>query len=78
MPVEAVIGAIYTDAGLDRGAQVHLEAWKALLGEADAKCRAIRSPRCRNGRRDAACAAPAYRQISREGPDHAPVFTVHV
>ena len=53
--IEAIIGAIYTDAGLDRARKVTLKHWHKLLKAKRPKRRAIPSPRCRNGRRAPAC-----------------------
>ena len=62
--------------------------WRArfiehILGRSVRRARAATCatprPRCRNGRRRAKAArAPVYKLIKREGPDHAPRFTVEV
>ena len=74
------------DGGGDRGglprrrARGGAAAGAARLGRADrARCGASGAtprPRCRSGRRRAACAPPVYVDLDREGPDHAPVFSV--
>lgn len=74
---EAIIGAVYTDAGLERARKVTLKHWHKLLGETIDMPRDPKSA-LQEWAQGAGLPAPAYRQISREGPDHAPVFTVAV
>lgn len=75
--MEAVIAAVYLDAGFEAARAVVLRHWGARVQDAG------------NGARDAktalqewaqarGMAVPTYAAISREGPDHAPVFTVEV
>lgn len=75
--IEAIIGAIYTDAGLERARKVTLKHWQKLLGETTETPRDPKSA-LQEWAQGAGLPAPAYRQIAREGPDHAPVFTVTV
>ena len=75
--IEAIIGAIYTDAGLDRARKVTLKHWHKLLGETTETPRDPKSA-LQEWAQGAGLPTPVYRQISREGPDHAPVFTVTV
>lgn len=75
--IEAIIGAIYTDAGLERARKVTLKLWHKLLGETTETPRDPKSA-LQEWAQGAGLPAPAYRQIAREGPDHAPVFTVTV
>jgi ribonuclease-3 len=75
--IEAIIGAIYTDAGLDRARKVTLKHWQRLLGDTVETPRDPKSA-LQEWAQGAGLRAPAYRQIAREGPDHAPVFTVTV
>ncbi len=75
--VEALIGALYLDAGLEAARTFILTRWAARI---DAVREAPKHPKAAlmewaaaNRRR-----APDYRVVSREGPDHAPRFTVAV
>ena len=73
--MEAVIAAIYLDAGLDAARAVVLKLWAGHLARAG------------DARRDAKTALqewaqarghppPDYELTAREGPDHAPIFTI--
>ena len=73
--MEAVIAAIHLDGGLDAARAVVLRLWAGRLeraGEAgrDAKTMLQEWAQARGQ------PPPDYREIAREGPDHAPVFTV--
>jgi ribonuclease-3 len=75
---EAVIAAIYLDGGMEVAAdfiQRHWEGTFATLGEdmRDPKT-ALQEWAQTHGAR----AAPSYRVLKREGPDHAPRFSVEV
>jgi ribonuclease-3 len=74
---EAIIGAIYTDAGLEKARKVTLKLWQGQLKESTEKPRDPKSA-LQEWAQGAGLATPTYRHISREGPDHAPVFTVTV
>ncbi len=74
---EAVIAALYLDGGLDAAHRFIEAEWSHLVLEptrlrADAKT-ALQEWTQGQGR-----GIPAYREIGRSGPDHAPVFTVEV
>lgn len=72
--MEAIIGALYLDAGLEAAGQVIRSLWAARLREKglgkDAK---TRLQEWLQGRGEA---APKYAIVGRRGPDHAPRFTV--
>jgi len=75
--MEAVIAAIHLDGGLDAARPVVLRLWAGRLeraGEAgrDAKTALQEWAQARGE------PPPAYHETAREGPDHAPVFTVAV
>ena len=74
---EAIIGAIYTDAGLEKARRVTLRLWQKVLRDS---VEAPRDPKSalQEWAQASGLATPTYRHISREGPDHAPVFTVTV
>jgi ribonuclease-3 len=73
---EAVMGAVYLDAGLEAARAVFDRFWRDALKELGAQ--GAKDPKTdlqeraqRQGR-----PAPVYRVVAREGPDHAPRFTV--
>lgn len=75
--MEAVIAAIYIDGGLENARLSIFELWKEILKEAPQKSFEAKSflqewVQARGMR------PPAYREIKRMGPDHAPVFHVEV
>jgi len=71
--VESLIAALYLDGGIEPVRRLVLEAWPLdatapAKGEKDAKSR-LQEFAMRRG-----LALPAYRLVSREGPDHEPVM----
>jgi ribonuclease III len=76
---EAVIGAVYTDAGLPAARKFILKHWVDKLKAAAEKPRDPKSA-LQEWVQGRGLPAPSYRHGSREGPAHAPVFTatVHV
>ncbi len=73
--MEAVIAALYLDGGLEVARKFIHRHWLARMDAAetlltDAKTAAQEWAQARG------YAPPEYRLIAREGPDHAPVFTV--
>jgi ribonuclease-3 len=73
---EAVIGALYLDAGLDVARERVLAAWRSLLESPHDERTANPKSRLQEWAAAAGRGAPAYRLVSRDGPDHAPIFTV--
>lgn len=75
---EALIGAIYIDDGLEAARAFFLEFWTeefAQLGEPRNKDPKTQLQEWAQGR---GMALPLYQVVGREGPDHAPSFTVSV
>lgn len=75
--LEAILGALYLDGGLDVAAAFIQNHWDALIGEdlsppKDAKTALQEWAQAR------ALGLPTYEILSREGPDHAPTFTIRV
>ena len=74
--LEALIGAVYLDAGFDAACAVVLRLWgdrlddRQLAPDKDAKSRLGEWAQARG------LAPPTYVILGREGPDHAPRFTV--
>ncbi|GAA4716141.1 ribonuclease III [Sphingomonas lutea] len=75
--VEALIGALWLDGGLDVAQAFILDAWGELLA---GQGRAPQHPK--SGLQELAaargCKPPEYALVSRTGPHHAPLFTVQV
>lgn len=73
--LEAILGALYLDGGLDVAASFIQNHWEALIGEdlsppKDAKTALQEWAQARGQ------TPPVYSEQNRSGPDHAPVFTV--
>ena len=75
--VEALIGALLLDGGIDIAEGFILKAWAELLA---GQTRAPEHPKSALQELAAAkgCRPPEYAQVSRTGPHHAPLFTVKV
>jgi ribonuclease-3 len=75
--MEAVIAAIYLDAGFEAARTVVLRHWGARIARAEAEGRdpktALQEWLQARGQQP-----PAYVEVARSGPDHAPVFTIEV
>jgi ribonuclease-3 len=74
---EAVIAALYQDGGLDPAAAFIRAYWRPMLEE-DPNPRKDPKTALQEWAQAAGRPLPQYRVISREGPDHAPEFTVEV
>ena len=75
--MEAVIAAVYRDAGYEAARDVILRLWGERVSkvEADARDAKTTLQEWAQARR---MPPPAYVEVGRTGPDHAPVFTVEV
>lgn len=75
--IEALIAAIYLDAGLEAARNFILRYWEPL---SMAVVKVPRDPKTelQEWAHQAAQAAPAYQIEGRDGPDHDPLFTVSV
>ena len=73
--IEAVIAGVYLDGGFDAAKEVILRLWGARVHEVDADARdpktALQEWAQARGLRP-----PRYEEVGREGPDHAPKFTI--
>ena len=74
---EAIIGAIYLDAGLDAARHFVERHWSALVA-ADALPPQDAKTALQEWAQARALPPPDYVELSREGPDHQPLFTVEV
>lgn len=77
---EAVIAALYLDGGMDVARAFIERYWADAV---DSLSNDMRDPKTAlqewaQGRKGKARAAPAYKLVKREGPDHAPKFEVEV
>jgi len=73
---EALIGAVYLEAGLEVVRERVLALWRKLLESPHDERTANPKSRLQEWAAAAGRGAPAYRLVSRSGPDHAPVFIV--
>jgi len=76
--VEAILAAVYLDAGLDRLREVFVRLWTDAFREVDQA--GFGNPKSELQEWAAArkLSAPRYEVTGRSGPDHAPTFTVTV
>jgi ribonuclease-3 len=73
--MEAVIAAVYLDAGLEPARALILRAWGDRIGSARAVARDPKTS-LQEWAQARGLPPPAYADLDREGPDHAPVFSV--
>jgi ribonuclease-3 len=75
--LEALLGAIFLDAGFSAAAMCVERLWNARIGEHLSAPRDAKTAlqEWAQGRR---LPLPDYREVGREGPPHAPVFVVEV
>lgn len=73
--MEAVIAAVYLDAGFDAAQAMIVRLWGDRIAnvEADARDAKTALQEWAQGRK---LTPPKYVEVRREGPDHAPVFTI--
>jgi ribonuclease-3 len=74
---EAVLGAIFADAGYEAACDVVVRNWEPHLGELEAAAPDAKSV-LQEWAQGQALPLPRYVEIAREGPDHAPRFTAEV
>ena len=75
--LEAVIAAVYLDGGFHAARDVVLRLWGPRIGAVEADARDAKTS-LQEWAQARGMAPPAYVEAAREGPDHAPVFTVEV
>jgi ribonuclease-3 len=75
---EALIGALYLDGGAAVARERVLALWSDLIAAPHDEREANPKSRLQEWAAAAGRGAPAYRLVSRAGPDHAPLFTVEV
>ena len=75
---EALIGAIYVDAGLAAARDFFQRFWADAFDRLDEPTVLDPKTRLQEWAQGLGLALPAYKLVGREGPDHAPSFTVEV
>jgi len=73
--LEAVIAAVYLDGGYEAARRVVLRIWGARIAAVDSDARDAKTA-LQEWAQARGQVPPDYTEISREGPDHAPVFTI--
>ena len=73
--MEAVIAAVYLDAGHAAAREMILRLWGVRIATAEARA-ADPKTSLQEWAQARGMPPPEYRDVAREGPDHAPVFTV--
>jgi ribonuclease-3 len=73
--MEAVLAAVYLDGGLEAARAVILSHWRGRIAQVDTDARDAKTAlqEWAQARGDA---PPVYSETAREGPPHAPVFTI--
>ena len=75
--IEAVIAAIYLDAGFNATQAVVLRLWGNRIALVDADARDAKTS-LQEWAQARGLAPPTYTEVARSGPDHQPLFTVEV
>jgi ribonuclease-3 len=73
--MEAVIAAVYQDAGFDAARAVVLNLWNSRISTVEADARDPKTS-LQEWAQARGQKPPSYVEIKRDGPDHAPVFTI--
>lgn len=73
--IEAVIAAIYLDSGFEAARSVILKLWGARVHEVEEDARDPKTA-LQEWAQARGLKPPRYEEIKRDGPDHAPVFTI--
>ena len=75
---EALMGALYIDAGLDAVRAFFLHFWAKAFADLDAPRGKDPKTQLQEWAQGRGLALPTYEVVARQGPDHAPSFTVQV
>jgi len=73
--MEAVIAAVYRDAGFEAARAVVMRLWGPRIAAVDADSRDPKTA-LQEWAQARGEPPPAYAEVAREGPDHQPVFTI--
>lgn len=75
--LEALIGAVWCDAGIDAARRVIFGVWGSLITEESTDAKDFKTQLQEHAHR-VHISTPKYTIIDRTGPDHAPIFTIKV
>ncbi len=75
--MEALIAAVYLDAGFDAAKSLILRLWSARIGAVEHDARDAKTS-LQEWAQARGMALPTYTETGRDGPDHQPMFTVTV
>jgi ribonuclease-3 len=73
--MEAVIAAVYKDAGFEVAAEMILRLWGSRIHKVEADARDAKTS-LQEWAQARGQTPPSYVEVARSGPDHAPVFTI--
>lgn len=73
--MEALIAAVYLDAGFETARDMVLRLWGSRIADAETNARDPKSA-LQEWAQARGLPPPAYLETGREGPDHQPIFTV--
>ncbi|WP_299680154.1 ribonuclease III [uncultured Roseobacter sp.] len=73
--IEAVLAAVYLDAGFDAAKALILRLWGDRLHNVEEDARDAKTA-LQEWAQARGLPPPSYVEVAREGPDHAPVFTI--
>lgn len=73
--IEAVIAAVYLDGGFEAARALILRLWGARVHEVEKDARDPKTA-LQEWAQARGLKPPRYEEVDREGPDHAPVFTI--
>ena len=73
---EALIAAVYIECGLEKAAEIVLRLWSPMLAERVDEAAVNPKSELQEWAATLGRGPPAYRLVSRSGPDHQPLFTV--
>ncbi|MFK7763411.1 MAG: ribonuclease III [Roseobacter sp.] len=73
--IEAVIAAVYLDGGFDAAKALILKLWGSRVTEVEKDARDAKTA-LQEWAQARGLKPPQYDEVKREGPDHAPVFTI--
>jgi len=73
--IEAVIAAIYLDSGFEEAKAVILKLWGARVHDVEEDARDPKTA-LQEWAQARGLKPPRYEEVKRDGPDHAPVFTI--
>ncbi len=76
--MEALLGAIFLDAGFDAACSVVRRLWESQSDELNTTARPDAKSALQEWAQGQGLALPQYTEIARKGPDHAPRFTSEV